>query len=431
MDRVCEEISIESMLVRDDFEKVEIRQVIHEDLLIEDEHERIKRSFLYACLAFLKPSYSYLKEEIILIEGKNSLERLMSVITAKLFGFEKTINIEEAPKGLSELVLMGILHFVYAHLGSNIFHLKKGLSIAKSLEPYFDLSGNSTLSFSVDEEKYNDVFHHTLFYILFSFSLKSRSSERTKQLIYLLDPLSKGLFVRHSSLCSLLLRMLEKCNLPEAKEEVLDEKTPFTFLSGETYSASFSLTGKATGMGSLSKNGSQIVLSMGPHFYPLGSAEEFGISYQGDGSEMRELIETREGRYHYEVWNQVSYKVGEWSPFWISMQVDELIEGVEFRLGYEVFGRYKLLPMAFVLFIKGDRLQLGSDIMQPKTLKRYQGECKSIVAFQGDMQLEVQVKGANALEIIPLAGSGHYWGSDFLVAFQFKDNNQPISLNLK
>ena len=153
-----------------------------------------------------------------------------------------------------------------------------------------------------------------------------------------------------------------------------------------------SLTGHNTSLGSL-KTRFVDICAFGPQVYPLIDSRGFGVH----GVHSSQPNETRG-------WTRCYGQTDAWMEvIWKEMNLTVRFMG----LGLEK-------KMAFVFYVKGETAQIDSVLFRPKSLQRYSGVAKSVV-FK---DLTLECPHPRKVELIPLAGEGCFWGTDFLLAFE-------------
>ncbi len=166
----------------------------------------------------------------------------------------------------------------------------------------------------------------------------------------------------------------------------------------KNFSWALSLSGQGTSLGCAQK-GSIEIRAFGPQSYPLVDKGGFGVkgiqrALSVDSSQMHGWARTMAN----EIW------------------VD--VRGKESRLDLRFMGLNSERKMAFVFYVKAQSAQVGSTIYRPKHLQRYSGDASSVYFTQGADRLEIVSPLSAKMELIPLAGEGCYWETDFLLAYE-------------
>lgn len=158
------------------------------------------------------------------------------------------------------------------------------------------------------------------------------------------------------------------------------------------------------GLGSI-HFGAISVVAMGPHFFPMGEISRFGICRKSD--DFSDIVCTEN-------------KVSGWTRL---LSVDAWIYFVAEKQGDKV--RLKALfentlgeePFAFVFFVKAKEVEIEKKRYEKGGLNRFQG-MSSLISFIHEKERVQLISEKGPLQIIPLAGGEHFWGADFLVAFE-------------
>jgi hypothetical protein len=162
------------------------------------------------------------------------------------------------------------------------------------------------------------------------------------------------------------------------------------FLYSSDIQGTLSSWGKGTSLGILRSKDVE-VRSFGPQSLPLNNPQGFGIERALEGSDG---------------WVNASGLPEVW------LHVKNFFEeGLEVRfLGVP---REPLLTFSF--YVKAASAQIGASRFMPKSLIRYQGEAKPVL-FGDKFQIESLLP--TKMELIPLAGEGCFWGTEFLLSFE-------------
>lgn len=75
-------------------------------------------------------------------------------------------------------------------------------------------------------------------------------------------------------------------------------------------------------------------------------------------------------------------------------------------------------PISFVYYIQADIAKIGQESYLPKSLNRYSGGVKNVRFERNGSGFSIESIGSLRMELIPLAGSGCFWDSDFLLSFE-------------
>lgn len=75
-------------------------------------------------------------------------------------------------------------------------------------------------------------------------------------------------------------------------------------------------------------------------------------------------------------------------------------------------------PIYFVFYIKAKQAIVGNETFPPKSLQRYNGHSQT-VTFKDDLDLLIiDNLIPTKMQLIPLAGAGCFWDSDYLIAYE-------------
>jgi|GEM_PF-2490507 len=148
--------------------------------------------------------------------------------------------------------------------------------------------------------------------------------------------------------------------------------------------------GRGTSLGIL--RGTDIeVRAFGPQALPLNDLKGFGIERTIEGEDN---------------WTRCFGLPEVW------FQIREFFDG---GLDVRFLGLSLEKTLNFSFYIKAPYAQIDSSQFLPKTLNRYQGESKAVL-FGGKFQIESILP--TKMELIPLAGEGCYWDTEFLLSFE-------------
>ncbi len=163
------------------------------------------------------------------------------------------------------------------------------------------------------------------------------------------------------------------------------------------------------GFGSISFDNITVV-SMGPHYFPLGEESLFGIYRRGGDLSDIAVAEN---------------KVSGWSralagDMWVRLVAEKKGEKIYLKTSFE--NREKGELVAFAFFVKAKEVEIGNKRIASGSLNRFQGSSAPINLFDEKGCVRLQVNERGPLQIIPLAGGEHFWGANFLIAFEISDD---------
>jgi hypothetical protein len=161
--------------------------------------------------------------------------------------------------------------------------------------------------------------------------------------------------------------------------------------------AAFTFAGERTSLGVVCSKDVQI-RAMGPQGLPLSDPYKFGIYNPPNSSSWTRCFAFPE------VWFEMKHSINE----------DECFMDLRF------FGLEAEKPLAFVFYIKAQSCSVGQLILKPQSLQRYLGEGACYLFQGGESALKIQAGVLQKTQVIPLAGEGSFWNSDFLLAFEMR-----------
>jgi hypothetical protein len=155
--------------------------------------------------------------------------------------------------------------------------------------------------------------------------------------------------------------------------------------------AAFTGTGNGTTMGVIRSPQAEI-RAFGPQAFPLSDQSRFGIKGEGMNG-----------------WSRCAAMPEVWLEMKASCNKEEC------RLDVRFAGLEPSQPLSFVFYVKTSDCRIGQEVFKPKSLRRFHGEAKEVV-LGGKVKIE---RGhAGQVQVIPLAGEGCFWDTDFLISFE-------------
>jgi len=158
------------------------------------------------------------------------------------------------------------------------------------------------------------------------------------------------------------------------------------------FTAAWALAGEGIPLGAFDA-GEVKIPSLGPHSYPLNDSSLFGVCKtipDGTWSRMASLPE---------VWHQAEF------------------DPQQGNIKVRCLGLRPETPVAFVFYVKAQQAKIEGERFQPKTLCHYRGEAKPVLFMGPTSGLSIASIVPTQMELIPLAGEGCFWNSQFLLAF--------------
>lgn len=110
---------------------------------------------------------------------------------------------------------------------------------------------------------------------------------------------------------------------------------------------------------------------------------------------------------------------------WLEMKPEIREEGLELKFSFAGVTPEKPCFLAF--YIKAQSCEVGKEILKPKSLKRFLGEVQ-IVQFE--KRTTIQSSLPHKIEVIPLAGEGCFWGSEFLLKYSISPFSPTLTLQI-
>lgn len=162
--------------------------------------------------------------------------------------------------------------------------------------------------------------------------------------------------------------------------------------------AAFTLSGNGTTLGVLKSQDVEI-RAMGPQAPSL----HFGIKGQGEKNWTRTQA-------YPEIWFHTNTSYTEH----------------ECRIDLRFIGLTPETPLEFAFYVKAPTCQIAGETLKPKSLRRFNGEA-SVIQFA---HLQLQSSILHKVRIIPLAGHGCFWDTQFLAAFEIPAFDSQLHLTL-
>lgn len=238
-----------------------------------------------------------------------------------------------------------------------------------------------------------------------------------------------------SSLSHCLLGLLEDSSLKSpqfSSQKVIEEMTVgcIKFTTAQS-SIACSLSGFNSGMFSFHKN-TVSILNAAPQLFPLDNLETFGISRRCSLKErMFQDILWEKSSYHFRLkgWTKLFA-----APLWVETDFYFQAQKLIFTFRFEENKSKKNLYMIF--YCRAEKILIGGKtILRSGELKKYEGKPSSIelIGYQEELlYLDPPLLGSEfSMQIIPLAGGTHFWGSDFIVAFPIEEDKNYFQYQIK
>ncbi len=162
---------------------------------------------------------------------------------------------------------------------------------------------------------------------------------------------------------------------------------------GKGIENAFVILGENVPLGAM-KMGRIEIPSFGPQVHPLNNPHFFGI--------YSSVANPR--------WAAVSAKKEIWFEYFAQIQE----KGLEVRF----FGLTPETAVSFVFYVKAEHARIDHEVYLPKSLRRYVGASQKVVFESGGDRFSIENMCSSKMEMIPLAGNGCFWDSDFLLGFE-------------
>ncbi len=142
-----------------------------------------------------------------------------------------------------------------------------------------------------------------------------------------------------------------------------------------------------------------LIAAFGPQIHPLNEPQMFGVH--------RGMIDSQ--------WMALSAN----QEIWFEYNPHPEQKGFEVRF----IGLSSNKPLFFVFYVKADQAIIQDETYVPRSLKRYSKEAQQVVFKKEESLFSIENKNPLKMELIPLAGVGSFWDSDFLLAFEISPHD--------
>ena len=112
-----------------------------------------------------------------------------------------------------------------------------------------------------------------------------------------------------------------------------------------------------------------------------------------------------------------------WSAVFAKREIWCKMEADASRIGARFFGVGAQDKLYFVFYMRAEDAKVGEEMYAPRSLKRYSGMSNKVVFQRKGTCLSIESQGPTSMELIPLAGEGCFWNSDFLLAFEISPHD--------
>lgn len=191
--------------------------------------------------------------------------------------------------------------------------------------------------------------------------------------------------------------------------------------------------GKNTGIGYI-KRGKVVITNVGPHFFPLGEMDHFGIFHNPTWREKPCSLKSQP--FHIKSWislPSIKFNTNRLEKF-IKGDIEMELEVEQKECGIDIairlIGPVHSNKLAFTFFLQASELITGDMKLEPYSLNRYQGINRPIRAVQETDFIAISPSFIGEMQIFSLAGKNHFWGSQFLLAYSLVDEDRRYHWNI-
>lgn len=300
------------------------------------------------------------------------------------------------------------------------------------------------------ESEYRPLIFLSHYFLLFSVSSQMLLSPKIKHLADALfdklEEMGKDSFQAPPYFLFLLacgfkrLSAKKNCLKPEGKfsSNEIDEDLGCFIAQHQDMSLICSFSGVNTGLGALHKTHVRIV-SFGPHFSPLSDSDRYGLHRISSGiaKPFRDIeFEKEERGFELKGWSRLI------SPFvsdlfhhnmtlmqpgnqWVFFSV--FSDGELLKFESRLSKHDETHPLFFAFFLIADQVVVeGGHSLVPATLDRYQGLSTPLTFKKEGEELRLYPQTQTKMDVIPLAGSPHFYSANFLIAFAFEKDQKNL-----
>lgn len=212
----------------------------------------------------------------------------------------------------------------------------------------------------------------------------------------------------------------------------LDKKNScLAISSSEEICIAITNSGKNTGVGYIQR-GKVIITNLGPHFFPLGEMDHFGIFHNSNWRTERNCTTHP---LHIKSWISLpSIKLlNKFEKFIkgdIEMELEVEQKKCDIDIGVRLIGPIHSSKLAFTFFLQANELIVGDIKLQPYSLNRYQGVNMPVRVTHGSDFIVIAPNFIGEMQIFSLAGKNHFWASQFLLAYSLVDEDKRYQWNV-
>lgn len=244
---------------------------------------------------------------------------------------------------------------------------------------------------------------------------------------------------KHSETSAFTIALLLFCNKTLSHRftysaSLVQYKSPYVAISSsKDLLIAITTIGKNTGIGYI-KRGKVVITNLGPHFFPLGEMDHFGIFHHSTWRQKTENLILKP--FHIKSWISlpaIKFNKSQLEKFNkgdIEMELEVEKKKSEIDIAIRLIGPVHSNKLAFTFFLQASELIAGDAKLKPYSLNRYQGINMPITAIQGADSMTISSQFFGEMQIFSLAGKNHFWGSQFLVAYSVVDEDKRYHWNI-
>ena len=334
-------------------------------------------------------------------------------------------SLQHGPERSLVFFMLGLItqdaHLIQIFLESSFAHLK-----------LFDEMGNMPKSLWISEKEYDAhellISHKILFQVARSYSGSSAFASLVEKLESKIQQELDGSSSIFYMTLEKLIRSLCKKNptLPSVNLDEICKPTIKKLSLGmgqykyQDLCLNCCVSGAGTSFASLSL-GSVEVVGIGPHYYPLGIMENFGIYRTPVLKELcfREVsIKQDQAFFAFDGYTRTvkpGYTPAKPGNSWLRLQCKAEKNQVDLEIFRIDLHEESSFDIAF--FIKAQKATVdGMYALSPSSLNRYEGKIGEVSFTDNSNSIKISIKGSSTMQLIPLAGESHFWGATFLLA---------------
>ena len=176
----------------------------------------------------------------------------------------------------------------------------------------------------------------------------------------------------------------------------------------------FCFEGKGSGIGACFFEKIKVV-NFGPQVLDIAEMEKYGIDYHSE-SGVFGLIEQSQGEFCCRGWSRLLGDRDVWIEHEIRIQEDRL----DVFVAIERIHSSKEFAECF--FVVCDSVQVDQKNVKQGSLERYRGFTKALELEKEGECVNISLENDVICQVIPLAGENHFWGANFLISFEPRED---------